>query len=77
MTVAVMLFDFDVPGMSHCSYDSGSHVMFDFYVPGMRRCGPAPLAAIKEGQTYIPYDSGFVFSEVNGEKINWLVRHSH
>ena len=37
MTVTVM-FDFDVPGMSHCSYVSDSHVMFDFDVPGMSHC---------------------------------------
>ena len=45
--------------------------MFD--APGSMRCGPAPLAAIKEGQVYIPHDTGFVFAEVNGEKIHWLV----
>ena len=44
-----------------------------FHAPGLMRCGPAPLAAIKQGQTYIPHDSGFVFAEVNGEKIHWLV----
>ncbi|KAI0217047.1 Protein-glutamine gamma-glutamyltransferase K [Lamellibrachia satsuma] len=41
---------------------------------GLMRCGPAPLSAVKEGQAYIPYDSGFVFAEVNGEKIHWLVK---
>ena len=37
MTMTVM-FDVDVPGMSHCSYDSDSRVMFDFDVPGMMHC---------------------------------------
>ncbi|XP_060071611.1 protein-glutamine gamma-glutamyltransferase K-like [Ylistrum balloti] len=40
---------------------------------GVMRCGPAPLKAIKEGHVYLNYDVGFVFSEVNGDKINWQI----
>lgn len=38
------------------------------------RCGPAPLRAIKDGHVYLNYDVGFVFSEVNGDRIVWEVR---
>ena len=37
------------------------------------RCGPAPLAAIKKGHVYLNFDVGFIFSEVNGDKIEWEV----
>lgn len=37
------------------------------------RCGPCPLKAIKEGDVYLPYDTGFMFSEVNGDRIWWKV----
>ncbi|CAC5374003.1 TGM1 [Mytilus coruscus] len=37
------------------------------------RCGPAPLRAVKDGHVYLNYDVGFVFSEVNGDRIVWEV----
>ena len=37
------------------------------------RCGPASLKAVKEGHVYLAYDTGFVFAEVNGDKIKWKV----
>ena len=37
------------------------------------RCGPCPLKAIKEGDVYLPYDTGFMFSEVNGDRVWWKV----
>ena len=37
------------------------------------RCGPASLKAIKEGHVYLNFDVGFIFSEVNGDKIQWDV----
>lgn len=40
---------------------------------GVMRCGPAPLKAIKEGHVYLNFDTGFIFSEVNGDKIEWEV----
>ncbi|KAH3778779.1 protein-glutamine gamma-glutamyltransferase 4-like isoform X2 [Dreissena polymorpha] len=40
---------------------------------GVMRCGPTPLAAVREGEVYLNYDTGFVFSEVNGDKIDWMV----
>ncbi|XP_070537091.1 protein-glutamine gamma-glutamyltransferase K-like [Ptychodera flava] len=36
--------------------------------------GPSPLAAIKQGHTYIGYDTGFVFAEVNSDRIEWLCK---
>ena len=40
---------------------------------GMMRCGPAPLKAIKEGCVYMGYDTKFIFAEVNGDRVTWLV----
>lgn len=41
---------------------------------GVMRCGPAPLKAIKKGHVYLNYDVGFVFSEVNGDRVNWKIK---
>ena len=41
----------------------------------MYRCGPAPVAAIKEGNVYYGYDAPFIYAEVNGDYIVWLVDH--
>lgn len=38
---------------------------------GVMRCGPAPLKAIKEGHVYLNFDVPFIYSEVNGDKVNW------
>lgn len=35
------------------------------------RCGPASVAAIKQGEILRPYDTNFLFSEVNADKIFW------
>lgn len=37
------------------------------------RCGPCPVKAIKEGDVYLNYDAPFIFSEVNGDKVFWMV----
>ena len=39
----------------------------------LKRCGPCPVKAVKEGLVYFPYDTRFVFAEVNGDIINWQV----
>ncbi|KAM9329581.1 protein-glutamine gamma-glutamyltransferase K [Gastrophryne carolinensis] len=36
---------------------------------GIYRCGPSPLLAIKNGLVNIKYDTGFIFSEVNSDKV--------
>ncbi|XP_077074427.1 protein-glutamine gamma-glutamyltransferase K [Siphateles boraxobius] len=38
---------------------------------GVFRCGPTSVAAIRSGQTFLKYDTGFVFAEVNSDKVYW------
>lgn len=38
------------------------------------RCGPASVKAVKNGEVYLPYDTGFVFAEVNGDTVYWDVK---
>ncbi|XP_012267680.2 annulin isoform X2 [Athalia rosae] len=35
------------------------------------RCGPASVAAVKKGEVMRPYDNGFLFAEVNADKVFW------
>ena len=44
----------------------------DMY-PGVMRCGPASMKSIREGAVYMNYDVPFIFSEVNGDRVNWKV----
>ena len=39
----------------------------------MFRCGPASVKAVKQGEVYLPYDTSFVFAEVNGDRVFWEV----
>ena len=48
-------------------------LLFLCTLTGVMRCGPASLRAIKEGHVYLNFDVGFIFSEVNGDKIQWDV----
>lgn len=41
---------------------------------GLYCCGPSPVAAIRKGNIFMGYDTKFVFSEVNADKLVWLVR---
>ncbi|XP_077993726.1 protein-glutamine gamma-glutamyltransferase K-like [Glandiceps talaboti] len=41
---------------------------------GLFWTGPAPLAAVKQGHVYVGYDTGFVFSEVNADRIEWVCK---
>jgi transglutaminase 1 len=41
---------------------------------GIMQCGPSPVAAVKEGQVYLGYDTKFVFAEVNGDVIKWVLQ---
>lgn len=34
------------------------------------RCGPSSVIAVKQGEILRPYDSNFLFSEVNADKVN-------
>ncbi|XP_078469803.1 protein-glutamine gamma-glutamyltransferase K-like isoform X1 [Lampetra planeri] len=40
---------------------------------GIFRCGPSPVNAVKSGIVYLPYDTKFVFAEVNSDKVYWKV----
>uniref|UniRef100_A0A8C4XBR9 protein-glutamine gamma-glutamyltransferase n=1 Tax=Erpetoichthys calabaricus TaxID=27687 RepID=A0A8C4XBR9_ERPCA len=40
---------------------------------GNYQCGPAPLKAIKNGDIHLVYDTKFVLSEVNADRIFWRV----
>uniref|UniRef100_UPI00398EB564 protein-glutamine gamma-glutamyltransferase 2-like n=1 Tax=Pristiophorus japonicus TaxID=55135 RepID=UPI00398EB564 len=39
---------------------------------GIYCCGPAPVKAIKEGETDICYDVPFIFAEVNADCVTWV-----
>ncbi|XP_029865471.1 protein-glutamine gamma-glutamyltransferase 4 [Aquila chrysaetos chrysaetos] len=41
---------------------------------GIFQCGPCPLKAIREGDVYLPFDSKFVYAEVNADKVYWVVK---
>ena len=41
---------------------------------GLHQMGPAPLKAIKEGEVYAGFDTGFVFAEVNADYVRWIVK---
>ncbi|XP_076773598.1 protein-glutamine gamma-glutamyltransferase 4 [Arvicanthis niloticus] len=43
---------------------------------GGYRTGPSPLTAIRQGLVQVKYDTTFVFTEVNGDKFIWLVKHN-
>lgn len=45
--------------------------MIDFL--GLYRAGPASLRAIREGKCSLPYDTGFLFAEVQAAKCYWLI----
>lgn len=54
-------------------YDTLQSIII-FSIAGIMRCGPAPLTAIKEGHVYLNFDIPFVFGEVNGDRVQWVVR---
>ncbi|KAM6141246.1 LOW QUALITY PROTEIN: protein-glutamine gamma-glutamyltransferase 4 [Phoenicopterus ruber ruber] len=41
---------------------------------GIFQCGPCPLKAVREGDVYLPFDSKFVYAEVNADKVYWVVK---
>uniref|UniRef100_A0AC34FNE8 Transglutaminase-like domain-containing protein n=1 Tax=Panagrolaimus sp. ES5 TaxID=591445 RepID=A0AC34FNE8_9BILA len=38
------------------------------------QCGPVPVKAIREGRLELPYDGGFVYSEVNADLVRWFFK---
>lgn len=41
---------------------------------GLFQCGPCPVKAVREGDVYLPYDSKFVYAEVNADRVYWIVK---
>uniref|UniRef100_A0A4W6BPU6 Protein-glutamine gamma-glutamyltransferase 2 n=1 Tax=Lates calcarifer TaxID=8187 RepID=A0A4W6BPU6_LATCA len=41
---------------------------------GVFCCGPAPVAAILQGDTNLKYDVPFVFAEVNADIVKWMIK---
>uniref|UniRef100_A0A8C4QHE4 protein-glutamine gamma-glutamyltransferase n=2 Tax=Eptatretus burgeri TaxID=7764 RepID=A0A8C4QHE4_EPTBU len=39
---------------------------------GVYLCGPAPVLAVKRGEISLPYETAFVFAEVNADVVNWV-----
>ncbi|XP_064640895.1 hemocyte protein-glutamine gamma-glutamyltransferase-like [Lineus longissimus] len=39
---------------------------------GVYCCGPASVKAIKEGLLQYPYDAGFIYAEVNADRVHWI-----
>lgn len=40
---------------------------------GVFTCGPCPVLAIRNGDLYLGYDTKFLFAEVNGDRVFWIV----
>ena len=40
---------------------------------GIMQCGPAPVKAVQNGDVYLGYDTKFIFAEVNGDRLTWVV----
>lgn len=36
------------------------------------RCGPASLRAVRDAEIHKPYDAGYVFAQVNADKVLWM-----
>lgn len=45
--------------------------MYCAIIVGVYCCGPASLEAIKRGEVNMPYDTPFIFAEVNADRVNW------
>lgn len=43
----------------------------------MYRAGPTSVFAIKQGEVLRPYDGGFLYAEVNADKVNFFVEFSY
>ncbi|CAD7671057.1 unnamed protein product [Nyctereutes procyonoides] len=41
---------------------------------GLFCCGPASVKAVREGEVHLPYDTPFVYAEVNADEVIWLFR---
>ena len=48
-----------------------SDVSLTNFFKGVFCCGPASVNAVRNGEVYLPYDTSFVFAEVNGDRVYW------
>ena len=65
-----------VPWPDTYIYDIAGNFFFTtlmFSLAGVMRCGPASVKAVKGGQVYLGHDAPFIFAEVNGDKVHWVV----
>lgn len=61
------------PSAQICQQDARRVQDCRFSVTGTFCCGPAPVAAILQGEVNLKYDVPFVFAEVNADIIKWMV----
>ncbi|XP_029637138.1 protein-glutamine gamma-glutamyltransferase K isoform X3 [Octopus sinensis] len=40
---------------------------------GVFTCGPAPVKGIREGDLHLGYDTKFLFSEIHGDRVHWVL----
>ena len=45
----------------------------DLPIVDVMQCGPAPVKAVRNGDVYLGYDTKFIFAEVNGDRLTWVV----
>lgn len=50
-----------------------ARVLVFSYFAGVFTCGPASVKAVKQGEIFYGYDTKFVFAEVNGDRMHWIV----
>ena len=46
-------------------------MIFKYIVAGLMVCGPCSHYAIKHGHVTKPYDTAFVFAEINADEVYW------
>ncbi len=53
------------------------HIHFGVVFSGEMQLGPCPVVAVKEGNVYLPYDTKFVFGEVNADIAEHMAKGVH
>ena len=38
------------------------------------QCGPVSVNAVRDGNVFLPYDTKFMFAEVNADRIVWMMK---
>ncbi|CAG5091539.1 Oidioi.mRNA.OKI2018_I69.PAR.g13114.t1.cds [Oikopleura dioica] len=47
------------------------------YSNGIYQCGPAPVIAVRQGQTFLNFDTNFVYGEVNADRCTWRLNENY